>query len=123
MLSRPVHTAGVTVVVGATTFSAAYGGDLQVGLAYALSVLLGVTIYLQDTSRSAAEPWGTLMLGALLGAFANLSIGVAVTRWHLAVPLDVLVWQLGVFTWDSWLGVVGVTLIAAFLAGMVGAID
>lgn len=123
MLSRGTHAAGVAVVVGTATFSAAYGEGLQVAAAYLLAAALGVTVYRQETAMATASAWGSLFVGSLAGAFANLAIGVVVTRWFLAVPMGLLVWQLGVFTWDSWLGVVGVALITAFLAGIVGTLD
>lgn len=122
MVPTSLHVAGIAFVVATTVFAASFGQGWQVAAAYGLAVALGVALYRQAAERVVRSAWGNLVVGFLLGFGASLALGTALTEWYVDLPVDLVLWQLGLLTWDTWLGIGGVVLATMFVMGLFDAV-
>lgn len=121
MLKRWQHVVGLTLAVMGATFTASFGGETAVYVAYALAAGLGVVLYIQgDRYTTAGNLTGNVLIGFLVGVLLSLTLGTGLLVWLLNVPPDFGAWQIGLMMWDSWAGIGTAVLSGFFIGGLAG---
>ena len=117
MLGRWQHVGGLVLAVSGTAFTASFGGETAVYVAYALAAVLGLVLYLQgDRYTTAGNHAGNVLVGYVVGVLLSFALATGLIVWLLNVPVDLGAWQVGLMMWDSWAGI-GTAILSGFFVG------
>lgn len=118
MYPRQFYVAALALAVGSLQFAAAMGTEWQTFLAYVVAGVLGVVIFYQGEAAVTAGPiFVNAGIGILLGTGLSHLFGTGLAVYLLGMPWDLALWQMGLWLWDSWVGIGFIVISTFFVVG------
>lgn len=118
MYERRSYVALVALAVAALQVAAGFGSGRLSTAGYVLAAALGVVVFYQGERRLVDGPvFVNAAIAIAIGTVASFLFTSGLVMYILGVPWDLALWQVGILTWDSLLGIPTTILSAFFLVG------